>query len=281
MDLKRSQGWRVRGLALAFSALLSVYGVAEAAPLRIASINLCADSLLLDLVPPSRIVSVSYLSQDPWLFWDARRAAQFPANRGTLEEMLVLSPDQVVTGAYFPQEKQRWLAKHGIRAHSVAMPTNLNEVRENIRSTAEALGEEEAGRALLQKMDQALGPRRIVTEPMSAAIYLNNGATFGKGSWMNALLEHFGFTNTAAVYGIGESGFMPLEAWVDTAPLLLITNRYKRETPVLDDLRANHKALQWIGHRARMHIPAGHTQCADQHLTFVAKLLADISDAHR
>src|SRR4051794_10636643 len=95
--MRRQEGrfMRVFACILAASLLASVGAPAPGA-VRVASLNLCTDELLLLLAPPSRIVSVSYLSQDPLespLWHQARR---FHGNDGSLLSVAPLTPSLVL-----------------------------------------------------------------------------------------------------------------------------------------------------------------------------------------
>ena len=91
----------VRGpvLAAAVSALGLAGGCARAAAPAVASINLCADQLVLALADPEQILTVSWLSADPEESLFATAAARHPLNYGTAEELLRFHPDVVIAGA--------------------------------------------------------------------------------------------------------------------------------------------------------------------------------------
>ena len=90
---------RIRSIiaALLFTA---VANVAPAAPLRIASLNLCADELVLRLAAPGTVKSVTWLARDPGLSNVAALAQTVPVNRGVAEDVVPLAPDLVIAGAY-------------------------------------------------------------------------------------------------------------------------------------------------------------------------------------
>ena len=60
------------------------------------SLNFCADQLLLQLVEPSRIVSLSFLSLTSGKPYISAESAHLPVNYGTLEEVLAAKPDLVL-----------------------------------------------------------------------------------------------------------------------------------------------------------------------------------------
>src|ERR1700743_2491254 len=108
---------RVLGAAVLLSL---VAGQAMAAPTspraqRIMSLKVCTDELLLDLVPPERIASVSYLSLEAGAlhFWPS--ATRLPVNHNSPEEVLATHPDLVLTDRYTTPAMRLALAKSGAR----------------------------------------------------------------------------------------------------------------------------------------------------------------------
>ncbi len=88
---------RVFASLLAASALLLGAAAAEAAPRRVASLNLCTDELVLMLAAPAQIASVTHLSRQEaeTPLWRQARAIQ--RNDGSLLSVVALRPDLVVT----------------------------------------------------------------------------------------------------------------------------------------------------------------------------------------
>ena len=86
-----------RGIFAAAALLLVPGQVAAAPPQRIMSLKICTDALLLDLVPPSRIASVTFLSREPAALRMWPQGAHVPVNHGTAEEILAAHPDLILT----------------------------------------------------------------------------------------------------------------------------------------------------------------------------------------
>src|SRR3954447_6108984 len=81
--------------SLAWLAVLALTGVASAQepPHRIVSANLCTDQLVLALADPGQIASLSPFARDRDLSFLAERAAAFPMNRGTGEDIFRVDAD--------------------------------------------------------------------------------------------------------------------------------------------------------------------------------------------
>ena len=73
----------MRAFAFASAISLALAGGAEAAPRRVASLNLCTDELLLVLGDPRQIVSVTHLAQEPAETPLWRQARNYRRNDGS------------------------------------------------------------------------------------------------------------------------------------------------------------------------------------------------------
>ena len=103
--MSRRTAWRTHVAAFALS-LFAFCGMADitraadaqARPQRIVSMNLCTDELLMRMVDPSRIASITYLSQQPInapLGLNAI-ASGLKTNHGLAEEILMQEPDLIL-----------------------------------------------------------------------------------------------------------------------------------------------------------------------------------------
>ncbi|MCX8018670.1 MAG: hypothetical protein N2690_12355, partial [Rhodocyclaceae bacterium] len=105
------------------------------------STNLCADLLLLRLADPAQIRSVSSQAQDPRLSPVAQRARAYPANRGSLEEVLAFQPDiAFVYQGWRPYSWNERLQRQGIAIIGLPYPRSWDEALAAARLMAQALG---------------------------------------------------------------------------------------------------------------------------------------------
>ena len=79
------------------------------------SLTVCTDELLMDLAPPSRIASISYLSREKAALKLWPEAARLPVNHNSAEEILTEKPDLVLTLVYASTDMRGLLEKSGIR----------------------------------------------------------------------------------------------------------------------------------------------------------------------
>jgi len=244
------QGQRVSAAlalaVLAFAALMlpASYGAragqADARPQRIVSLNLCTDQLLIDLADRSRIAALSRLAADPVLSAVADRVSGLTLLRGRAEEVLALTPDLVVTSAYSTPETVSLLRRLGIKVVVIPLAGDLEGVRSAIRVLAEAIGDTEAGEAMIREFDRRL---RAAAPPddgrPTALAYQVNSLTSGPGGLIDAALTAAGFRNAAASRTLGPGGRLPLEMLVASPPdLVVLANSPDAfRTVIADNLR--------------------------------------------
>ena len=90
---------RIR-LVAAWAALLCAFAAAAQTPQHVMSLSMCTDAMLLDLLPPNRIASITFLSRDASNSFLWPQAAKVPINYGSAEEVLAERPDFVLAGTY-------------------------------------------------------------------------------------------------------------------------------------------------------------------------------------
>lgn len=130
---------------------------------RIASLNLCTDELLLALAAPEQIVSVTHLAQQPQetMLW--RAARRYPRNDGSLLSVVPLKPDLILTMGGGARDRARIAKRLGIRTLDLPYPQRLADIERSIATVAAALGRPQAGRQWLSRIDQLRQTRARTT----------------------------------------------------------------------------------------------------------------------
>lgn len=107
-----------------------------AAPLRVASMTLTADEILVEILPPGRLVAVTRFADDPGSSNVVGRVppsvARFP--RADLERLVALGPDLVVVSQYTDADFLGQLEKSGMRFYRMEGLDSLAGFREAILS---------------------------------------------------------------------------------------------------------------------------------------------------
>jgi iron complex transport system substrate-binding protein len=187
-------------LACCASLALTVQAATAAEPQRIMSLSMCTDDLLLELLPPERIASLTYYVRETSnaALWP--QAAAVPINYGTTEEILAAKPDLVLAGTFTTPSTRRILKNLHFALLEVPPATNFEEIRAMTREVARVLGREQAAEALIARMDATLQALES-SKPSSSirvAAWGEAGAVPGKGTLFDAILTAAGGVNIAA-----------------------------------------------------------------------------------
>ena len=244
--------------AAAVAAAAFLASPATAKPERIVSMNLCTDQLLMMLADRSRIASVSYVVAQPGASAMADAVAGLTLNHGLVEEVLPMEPDLVLAGTFTTRPTVFLLKRLGYRVVELPVASTMDDVRANIRTVADAVGERERGEALVAAFDRDLETAAAVTnvaEAPLAALYWANSFSSGRGTLADAVVRHAGFRNLAAEWGVSGTVQLPLESLLTAEPDLLIVGR-ERVGPALANESLRHPALRRVfGDRLRVSIP--------------------------
>jgi iron complex transport system substrate-binding protein len=205
----------------AVAVLLLVVGQAAAAPpQRIMSLKVCTDELLLDLVAPSRIASITFLSREKASLKVWPQAAGIAVNHGTAEEILSTHPDLILTDPFIAPSMRPLLAKTGAKVIEVPPAENFEQIRAVTRLVAHAVGEEALGEALIARMDAELRdlaahrPGKVVT----VADWGGGGYVSGTGGLFDAMLTAAGARNAER----GSFGYYDVESLIAANPDALV-----------------------------------------------------------
>jgi iron complex transport system substrate-binding protein len=139
----------MRAFVFASAISLMLGGAAEAAPRRVASLNLCTDELLLLLAAPGQVASVTHLAQKPAETPLWRLARRYPRNDGSLVSVVAARPDLVLTMGGGARDRIRIAERLQIRTLDLPFPESLADIERSIASVAAVLGQPRRGRALL------------------------------------------------------------------------------------------------------------------------------------
>jgi len=178
----------------------------------VASLNLTADELLVEMLPPERLVAVTRWADDPEMSNVAGRvpAAAVRLPRADLERLVSLRPDLVVVSEYTDADFLHLLEKSGLRHHTLSGLETLAGIRAAILDLGRAVGTPDRAQRLVDRLDAVLAEldRRLAGEPRLRVLYWGNPHTAGAGTAIGALVEAAGAANVARELGL--RGIVPL-----------------------------------------------------------------------
>jgi iron complex transport system substrate-binding protein len=199
----------------------------------LASLNLCTDEYLLLLARPAEIASVSFLSQDPLESPLWRSARRYPANRGSIEDVVARRPDGVLTMGGGGRSTRLLAGQLRIRAVELASPTSVADVAANLRRVAEALGDPARAAPWIEKL-AALQRARPASSKDS--VWLSGGGqSFAPGSIGVEWLRLAGLRQRPL-----PGGRATLETLLVRPPEVLVESRYRGGQ--------RSSGTRWLGH---------------------------------
>jgi iron complex transport system substrate-binding protein len=197
---------------LAFLALAALAGGAGAqtAPRRVASMNLSADEILVDLLPPERLVSVTrWADSDSGNINGRVPASAFRIQKADLEQLVALRPDLVVVSEYTDADFLKQLDRTGMRFHRIEGLSTLPGIRKAILDLGRAVGETAAAERLVKAFDAKLADvaKRLAGVRQPRLLYWSGGMSAGADTAIGSLIECAGARNVGRELGI--SGIAP------------------------------------------------------------------------
>ncbi len=237
---------RITIAVLLYLTFIFPAAASAAKPQRIVSINLCTDQLLLMLVNPERIASISALALDPHSSYMAAAASGLHTNHGKSEELLPLKPDLVLASGFAARPAVELMRRLGHKVEVLPMATDIAGIRNNIRRLAALVGEIEKGDQLIQQMDIRIA---VVTGRLSgsrpkAIFYQPRGYTSGSDTLQDEALRLAGWRNVAADIGVSGYSSVSLEELLMSQPQQIFTSSYAPGTSSMAQRQLQHPVIR-------------------------------------
>lgn len=234
---------------------------AQAAPLRIVSLDYCADQFVLALADRDQIAGVSRNAERDDSYFRSR-AMGLRKVRPTLEEVLALHPDLIVRNWGGPYDAAQVYRRFGVPVLHVGDVATFAQARADLIRAAQTIGHPARGQALALDLDARLAHLRAIAPRVPPPVmYLSSGgAVAGSGVMMNAVIEAAGARNvrTDASWTV-----LPLERLVQTPPALIATAFFDTGRTRMDAWSpVRHPAMQaMLAHTRTVALPAGSISC--------------------
>jgi iron complex transport system substrate-binding protein len=258
-------------MRFALLLLVAVPLHAQQAPQRIVSMNLCTDQLLLLLVEPQRIASLSYFASDPAYSWLAPQAQGIAMNRGQAEEVLAFEPDLILTSQFSATLAANLLERLGHPVERLGFAATAAEAYAQIRTVAALTESTAQAELLIADMQMAIDRERQSLLPQlqgkSAVFFAGNGFAYGANSLQHDFLASLGLRNVAAEAGLFGPAQLPLEVLLAAKPDFLFTDRRSKLDAQLANPLLQHPAVEALAETTRMlELPDALFQCAGPQL---------------
>lgn len=241
----RSLATGVAAVALACSQPAAAAKAARSKPMRIMSMTLCADLLLLQLVPRARIASVTYLAHDGAEALFPGADAGIAINHGTAEDIIVERPDLILSDDFSTAITRRLARKIGAPLVVVKDALTFEEIRKEVRLIGAAVGEPARAEVLVARIDADIAklaamparpPRRVVA-------WGGGDSVPGRDTLSNRIIEAAGAVNVAARPGLSFTSF-DVEQLLMAEPQALLYGGGGPVKPTLRDDAGQHRAIR-------------------------------------
>ena len=193
--------------------------------------------MLAEVTAPGQLLAISHYSHDPaGSSMDLATARRFRSVSGTVEEVLALRPDVVVSGNFDPPATVAAFARLGLRLEQVPIAPTVDDSKAQVRQLAALAGHPERGEALVRRIDAALAAAKPAPgAPVAAIVWQSGGIVPGQGTLIADLLARTGFTNAAAASGLGQADLLPLEEMIVRPPRVILAagNEHANEDRLL------------------------------------------------
>ncbi|NEV64466.1 ABC transporter substrate-binding protein [Thiorhodococcus minor] len=249
---------------------------AQAALPTVVSTDLCSDFLLLQIAAPQQILSVSRQSQDPRVSPVAELARRYPANRGSVEDLLYLKPDiALVYSGWAAKRHAALLATEGTRLIAVPYPRDWSDTLGTTREIAAKIGRAEVGEAKAADAEQRMRVLAARARPYRMLYLRPNGGTAGQGTYVDDVIARLGLRNLAAEQGLSGWGRFPLERLVTAPPDVFLLGYFDRTRSKTGSAYGRHPLLRGLLERApSIRIPGNAWGCGGLELVGAAEQIA-------
>jgi iron complex transport system substrate-binding protein len=266
------------GMALA--ALLALADTsAQARPLRVVSLDQCADQYVMALAGRDQIAGVTHRADDAdsWMRSEARG---LPVRRVTAESILAARPDLVVRYWGGDARLTQALERRGVRVVQIEDATDFDGVRRNVSRVSAAIGAPERGAGLIGAMDQTLARSKDAWAGAPGLYLTPSGFTAGPGTLIDAILSAAGLGNAAQGPGYAS---VSLEKTVLAPPRGFVLGFFDRLSAAFERWGiGRHRALRKVMKgRTMAALPASTLSCPGWFAADAAGMLADQAPGQR
>ncbi len=241
-------------------------------PMRIVSLDYCADQYVLKLVDRSRILGVSPDAVKRFSYM--REAAKgVPSIKPLAEDVILQKPDLVVRSYGGGPNAAAFFEQVGIPVLNIGWANDLDGIKDVTAQMAEGLGEVEKGKAIIEQMNERLAAIPPSKSNLSALYMTPSGVTTGPGSLVHEMIIAAGFSNFQTEYGWRS---LPLERLAYEQPDLIAAAFFESKTNHKDAWSAmrNPVARKQIKHLATVPLEGAWTSCGSWFLVDAIEALA-------
>jgi iron complex transport system substrate-binding protein len=202
-----------------------------AKPVRIVSLTLPTDEILLSLVDPARISALTVFASDPEISNVSEAAAGVPVKMNVnVEAVIGLSPDVVFVANWTEANKVAQLRAAGLTVFLIQSASTVQEISRQIESVARIVGEPEKGAGMIARMEERIAAvqRKVSAIPPDRRLKVIDyeiwGTSMGAGSSWDQIVSAAGLVNAVGGFQTDDWGQVPVskEKLLEIDPDILI-----------------------------------------------------------
>lgn len=163
-------------------------------PMRIVSLDFCADQYVLKLADRSSILALSPEAQMAHSYM-RDQASGLATVRPLAEDAIALQPDLIVRSYGGGPNAQDFFEQAGIRVLTIGWAGDFDAIKRVTQEVATGLGQPERGAELTAQIDARLAALPQNARPQSVLYMTPTGVTTGAGSLIDELIKVAGRTN--------------------------------------------------------------------------------------
>lgn len=206
----------------------------DAKPMRIVSLTLGTDEVMLDLVGPERLIGVTYLASEE----ATSNIADHPALaqvenvvEANPEQIISLNPDLVLVGAFTDQAVIEQLTNAGLTVFAVGSFNSVEAMQQNILTLGEVVGETAKAQEMVDEMSERLATVEAVvegaqTEPPQVLYLSTDGWVAGSATTVDDMIIRAGGVNAAAEAGLADWNQVNEEVIIEMNPDVVIISPF-------------------------------------------------------
>lgn len=212
---------------------------------KIVSINLCSDQMLLNLVEPERIMSLTWNARDPNVSRYRKPDAGMHFNHGRVEEIIAIDPDVIIAGTFSRLSGGALLERIGYELYYLDLTNSISGALDQILAFGEAFGVQGAAQDLVADIEDRLQAIAPASSQRPVAIhYIPGGFSYGSGTLFDEILAAAGYQNLATEIGGPGYPSVSLEDLVMHPLDLAVLSNYHEGRPSLAQQSAQHPAYR-------------------------------------
>ena len=184
------------------------------APIRIVSLDYCADQYVLALAERDQILALSTESQDDYSYYK-EEAVGIRQVRPRAEEVLALKPDLIVRSFGGGPRSTRLYNSAGIPVVQIGWTSDFASVRDVLTEVAKPLHAEARAEIIIADFDERIAALPDASSGQSALYMTPGGVTSGTGTLIDQMFTAAGLSNFETQPGWHD---LPLERLVHDKP---------------------------------------------------------------